>query len=113
MGAMAADGGRPIEVLRADGGACVSDFLMQFQADLLGIAVVRPEMVETTAMGAAFLAGLAAGIWTSTQEIEKIRRVQRVFLPGPTGAPPMPPGAGRSGAPWHGKAGLMGGMLTP
>lgn len=81
MNAMAADGGQPVRVLRADGGACVSDFLMQFQADLLGLNVERPEMVETTAMGAAWLAGLAAGVWEDTEELEKSRRVQRIFTP--------------------------------
>jgi len=81
MNTMAADGGHPVAVLRVDGGACVSDFLMQFQSDLLGLSVERPEMIETTAMGAAWLAGLAAGVWTDTSDIEKNRRTQRVFRP--------------------------------
>ena len=54
-----------ISELRVDGGACVSDFMMQFQADLLRLPVNRPENVESTALGAAFLAGLAAGVWSS------------------------------------------------
>ncbi len=81
MGAMAVDAKRPIPVLRVDGGAAVSDFMMQFQADLLGIPVERPAMVETTALGAATLAGLAAGLWNSTGELEKGRKIDRVFTP--------------------------------
>ena len=81
IGTMASDSGRPVDVLRVDGGACVSDFLMQYQADLLGLPVERPEMVETTAMGAALLAGLDAGVWTDLEDIENSRRVERVFLP--------------------------------
>lgn len=80
-GAMASDGGHALSVLRVDGGASVSDFLMQFQADLLKLPVERPGMVETTALGAAWLAGLAAGIWTDLREIEQSRSVERVFLP--------------------------------
>ena len=70
-----------ISELRVDGGACVSDFMMQFQADLLRLPVNRPENVESTALGAAFLAGLAAGVWTSTEDLEHIRRTQQVFQP--------------------------------
>lgn len=81
MATMAADGGGSVRALRVDGGASVSDFLMQFQADLLGLPVERPALVETTALGAAWLAGLAAGVWTDTAELEQSRRVQRVFLP--------------------------------
>ena len=75
------DAGSPITQLRVDGGACVSDFMMQFQADLLNIPVNRPENVETTALGAAYLAGLATGVWSSLEELETIRRTQRTFLP--------------------------------
>jgi glycerol kinase len=57
-----AAGGAPVSELRVDGGACVNDLLMQFQADLLGIPVVRPQVIETTALGAAYLAGLATGV---------------------------------------------------
>jgi glycerol kinase len=60
-----ANGGAPVSELRVDGGACVNDLLMQFQADLLGIPVVRPAVVETTALGAAYLAGLASGVYAS------------------------------------------------
>src|SRR5207249_11731399 len=59
--AMAADAGKPLRALRVDGGAAANDFLMQFQADLLGVPVERPRVVETTAVGAAFLAGIGAG----------------------------------------------------
>ena len=70
-----------ISELRVDGGACVSDFMMQFQADLLRLPVNRPENVESTALGAAFLAGLAAGVWSSTEDLEHIRRTQQAFQP--------------------------------
>ena len=70
-----------ISELRVDGGASVSDFMMQFQADLLRLPVDRPENVESTAMGAAYLAGLAAGVWSSTEELQRIRRTQRTFSP--------------------------------
>jgi glycerol kinase len=67
--------------LRVDGGASVSDFMMQFQADLLSIPVIRPTMVETTAAGAAFLAGLATGVWSSTQELSALQKTDRRFTP--------------------------------
>ncbi len=79
--AMSADAGRKIRLLRADGGAAANDFLMQFQADILGVAVDRPKVVETTAAGAAFLAGLATGVWKSGRDIEQARRSDRVFRP--------------------------------
>jgi glycerol kinase len=78
--AMAADAGRPFQELRVDGGAAVMDFLCQFQADLLGIPVRRPRVTETTAMGAAFLAGLGAGIWAEG-DLEGLWRLEREFLP--------------------------------
>ncbi len=62
--AMTADAGAPLAELRVDGGMTANDLLMQTQADLLGVPVVRPEIAETTALGAAFLAGLGAGVWT-------------------------------------------------
>ena len=77
----AACGGEPIRELRVDGGACVNDLLMQFQADLLGIPVVRPQVTETTALGAACLAGLAAGVWSDTDELASHWRVERRFEP--------------------------------
>ena len=67
--------------LRVDGGACVNDLLMQFQADLLGIPVVRPEVIETTALGAAYLAGLSTGVYRERRELSKLWRVERRFLP--------------------------------
>ena len=70
-----------IALLRADGGASVSDVLLQMQADLLRIPVDRPEMVETTAFGAAALAGLSCGFWRDMDEIADLRRSQRMFLP--------------------------------
>jgi len=67
--------------LRVDGGACANNFLMQFQSDILGIPVERPEVIETTAMGAAFLAGLAVGFWKDQSMITKRRKVNRRFTP--------------------------------
>jgi glycerol kinase len=76
-----AAGGATVAELRVDGGACVNDFLMQFQADLLGIPVVRPTVTETTALGAAYLAGLSTGIYKSTDELASLWRAERRFLP--------------------------------
>ncbi len=79
--AMNADAPCPITTLRVDGGASVSDIMMQTQADLLRLPVDRPDQVETTAMGAAALAGLAAGVWSGLEDLESLRRSQHVFLP--------------------------------
>ena len=79
--AMNADAPCPITTLRVDGGACVSDIMMQTQADLLRLPVDRPSQVETTALGAAALAGLAVGVWDSLSQLESLRRSQHVFLP--------------------------------
>ena len=79
--AMAKDAGRSAPVFRVDGGASANDLLMQFQADLLGVPVERPRMLETTALGAAFLAGLGAGIWSSRDEIGKSYRAGKRFEP--------------------------------
>ena len=76
-----AAGGAPVSELRVDGGACVNDLLMQFQADLLGIPVLRPEVVETTALGAAYLAGLSCGVFENVEALSKLWRVERRFLP--------------------------------
>jgi glycerol kinase len=76
-----AAGSVPVAELRVDGGACVNDLLMQFQADLLGIPVVRPAVTETTALGAAYLAGLATGVFHSTDELAQLWRAERRFLP--------------------------------
>ena len=74
-------GGVAVAELRVDGGACINNLLMQFQADLLGIPVVRPAVVETTALGAAYLAGLATGVYKSTDELAGLWRSERRFLP--------------------------------
>lgn len=79
--AMAADTGRPLEALRADGGAAANDSLMQFQADLLDVPVERPVVTETTALGAAYLAGLAVGFWRDTAELEANWALERRFSP--------------------------------
>ncbi|GAA4342524.1 glycerol kinase GlpK [Variovorax defluvii] len=76
-----AAGGAPVAELRVDGGAAVNDLLMQFQADLLGIPVVRPEVIETTALGAAYLAGLSTGVYRDVGELSKQWRVERRFMP--------------------------------
>ena len=77
---MAADASKPIAALRVDGGASANDFLMQFQSDVLGTTVDRPKVVETTATGAAFLAGLGTSFWTQA-ELERVRAVDKVFKP--------------------------------
>ncbi|MEG1116667.1 MAG: FGGY-family carbohydrate kinase, partial [Janthinobacterium sp.] len=76
-----ANGGAAVSELRVDGGACVNNLLMQFQADLLGIPVVRPQVIETTALGAAYLAGLAIGLYQGTDELASHWRADRTFLP--------------------------------
>jgi glycerol kinase len=76
-----AAGGTPVAELRVDGGACVNDLLMQFQADLLGIPVVRPKVIETTALGAAYLAGLACGVYGGLDELAAQWQVERRFHP--------------------------------
>ena len=79
--AMSADSGLSLEALRVDGGAVANDFLMQFQADILGVPVERPAVTETTALGAAYLAGLAVGFWNSQDEIARQWRLERRFEP--------------------------------
>ena len=81
VSAMTADSGLALEALRVDGGAVVNNFLMQFQADILGVPVQRPAIIETTALGAAYLAGLATGFWTSQAEIAGQWQVERTFEP--------------------------------
>lgn len=76
-----AGGASPVAELRVDGGACVNDLLMQFQADLLGIPVVRPKVIETTALGAAYLAGLATGVYGGLDELAAQWQVERRFDP--------------------------------
>ena len=79
--AMEHDARRRVRVLRVDGGAAANDLLMQYQADLLGVPVERPRVLETTALGAALLAGLATGFWASPRELARARRIERVFRP--------------------------------
>jgi glycerol kinase len=75
--AMSSTIGRAVPALRVDGGAAANDWLMQFQGDVLGIPVERPDLVETTALGAAGLAGLALGLWRNTEEFLQGRRFTR------------------------------------
>ena len=76
-----AAGGAPVAELRVDGGACVNNLLMQFQADLLGIPVVRPQVIETTALGAVYLAGLSCGVYSGLEELSAQWQVERTFRP--------------------------------
>jgi len=79
--AMTADSGIHVKTLRVDGGAVVNNLLMQFQADILGVAVQRPKVAETTALGAAYLAGLAVGFWSSKEEVAEHWVIDRTFEP--------------------------------
>ncbi|HLX55735.1 MAG TPA: glycerol kinase GlpK [Ktedonobacteraceae bacterium] len=79
--AMEADSNADLKMLRVDGGAVVNNLLMQFQADILGVAVQRPKVAETTALGAAYLAGIAVGFWSSPQEVAEQRAIDRTFEP--------------------------------
>jgi len=79
--AMQDDSGIELTALKVDGGACANNFLMQFQADILGVQVDRPEVIETTALGAAYLAGLAVGYWKNKEEVAKNWAVSRSFKP--------------------------------
>ena len=81
LDAMQADSGIAIAELRVDGGAARNDFLMQFQTDILGVPVVRPSVTETTALGAAYLAGLAVGYWKNAEQIDAQRQLERRFEP--------------------------------
>ena len=81
LDAMQADAGIELRALRADGGAIANDFLAQFQADILGVPVERPRVNESTALGAAYLAGLAVGFWKDREEIARQRQVERTFTP--------------------------------
>jgi glycerol kinase len=78
---MKQDSGIAMNELRVDGGACANDLLMQFQADILQVPVVRPKVIETTALGAAYLAGLAVGFWKSRDEVHHAWQVERTFEP--------------------------------
>ncbi|WP_343854353.1 glycerol kinase GlpK [Rhodanobacter soli] len=86
LAAMEADAGIPLKELRADGGAIANDFMAQFQSDMLGVPVLRPRVAETTALGAAYLAGLAVGFWESREQIATLWQVERRFQPAMEGA---------------------------
>ena len=79
--AMEVDSGMPLKVLNVDGGASANGFLMQFQSDILGKPIRRPENVETTAPGAAYLAGLATGFWGSLDDLRALRAGDTTYLP--------------------------------
>lgn len=81
VNAMRSDSGIDLSALRVDGGACKNNFLMQFQADILNTIVERPTCLELTALGAAYLAGLAVGFWNSIEELEQVWQVERIFEP--------------------------------
>ena len=78
---MQKDAGITLTELRVDGGAAANDLLMQFQADVLGVPVVRPKVLETTALGAGYLAGLAVGYWRDAADVAANWRVDRAFEP--------------------------------
>ena len=81
LGLMEYEAGSALPVLRVDGGACVSNVMMQFQADILRCPIDRPKMIETTGFGAAFLAGLSAGLYKDWSDVERLRESDRVFTP--------------------------------
>jgi glycerol kinase len=82
LDAIVADSGAEVDELRVDGGAAKNDLLMQMQADLLDVPVARPATTETTALGAAYLAGLAVGVWKDAGEIAAHQEIERRFEPG-------------------------------
>ena len=93
---MEADAGRPIDILNVDGGVSANAFCMQFQSDILNTPVMRPKNAETTAMGAAFLAGLACGFWEDTEALRARHTPDTVFQPKKDAA-----GRARRLAGWH------------
>ena len=86
LAAMQQDARAPLREMRVDGGATANDLLMQFQADILGVPVVRPKVIETTALGAAWLAGLGTGFWKSERELAALWQADRRFEPTMPGA---------------------------
>ena len=76
-----ADAGIDLKSLKVDGGASANNFLMQFQADMINAPVKRPQCVETTAMGAAYLAGLAVGYWKDKEDVVNNQKIDRIFTP--------------------------------
>ncbi len=101
------DAGIPLGELRVDGGAARNDMLMQLQADLLGVPVVRPTVTETTAIGAAYLAGLAVGFWASPEEIARQWSAERRFEPSMDAAD-----VDRLRGRWHDALGRAKGWLN-
>jgi glycerol kinase len=85
--AMERDSGRSLTILKVDGGAAANNLLMQFQSDVLGVDIARPALVETTALGAAFLAGLGTGVWKDQDQVRKTWREERHFTPTTDRAP--------------------------
>lgn len=81
LDAMSKDSGVELKQIKVDGGAVANDFLMQFQADITDVEVLRPTVTETTAVGAAFLAGLAVGFWQSTAELKRKAGIDKSFKP--------------------------------
>jgi len=81
ISSITSDAGKEVKELRIDGGAAANDFLCQFQSDLLGLKVTRPQILETTAMGAAFLAGLAVGVWRDQSQISILWQEEKTFTP--------------------------------
>jgi glycerol kinase len=79
---MKVDSGIPLNELRVDGGAAANNLMMQFQADILRVPVIRPKIIETTALGAAYLAGLATGFWKDRAELHRVWEIDRAFEPG-------------------------------
>ena len=84
--AMGKDAGVPLKELKVDGGASRDNLLMQFQADVIGAQVIRPQVTETTALGAAYLAGIAVGFWAGVEDVKQQWKAERVFTPSATEA---------------------------
>jgi glycerol kinase len=108
LDAVQRDSGIPLEELRVDGGAASNDMLLQFQADLLGVPVLRPAVTETTALGAAYLAGLAVGFWGSAGELADQWQVERRVEPSMTRA-----SAGQLRARWQDAVARSRGWAAP
>ncbi len=104
--AMEQDSGVHLEVLKVDGGVTANDLAMQLQADILGVPVSRPVVAETTALGAAYAAGLATGFWSTTDELrgelERVQALDRRSGPTSSGSRATPAGRRRCSAPWTG-----------
>ena len=81
VAAMGKDAGVPLKELKVDGGASRNNLLMQFQADVIGAQVIRPKVTETTALGAAYLAGIAVGFWDGIEDVKRQWQAERVFSP--------------------------------